>query len=167
MYITYDRQVDAVYIKLIPGKHRITTVNVDEDIALNLDEQDRLVGIEVLDASKRLDLQYLLPVEVYESSTSNSTSEGGSAKLSESTWSNLKRELEWRKEAVVPVKTRVQGRKNSVKEIHNDSVVLEREVSGNKVTVTRADIEVFNVQKLKSQRKSAITRALKELASSL
>ena len=167
MYITYDRQVDAVYIKLIPGKHQITTVNVDQDIALNLDDQDRLIGIEVLDASERLDLQYLLPVEAIESSSSKSTSEAGSAMLSESTWFNLKRELEWRKEAGVPVKTVVQGKKNWVKEIHNDEVVLEREDSGKKVVVTRSDIEEFNVQKLKSQRKSAITRALKELASSL
>jgi len=39
----------------------VITHNVDEDIALDFDAQERLVGIEVLDASKRLDLKHLLP----------------------------------------------------------------------------------------------------------
>ena len=60
MEITYDPKVDAVYIRLIPGKHQVVTSNVDEDIALDFDAQERLVAIEVLDASKRLDLKHLL-----------------------------------------------------------------------------------------------------------
>ena len=62
MEISYDPRVDAVYIKLISGKHQVITHNVDDDVALDFDAQERLVGIEVLDASKRLDLNYLLPV---------------------------------------------------------------------------------------------------------
>ena len=61
MKIYYDEKVDAIYIKLIPGKRQVTTRNVDDDIALNLDAKKRLVGIEVLDVSKRLDLKHLLP----------------------------------------------------------------------------------------------------------
>jgi uncharacterized protein YuzE len=61
MKIYYDDNVDAIYIKLVPGKRQVTTRVVDDDIALNLDAKKRLVGIEVLDASKRLDLKYLLP----------------------------------------------------------------------------------------------------------
>lgn len=37
------------------------THEVDHDIYLDFDARKRLVGIEVLDASKRLDLKYLLP----------------------------------------------------------------------------------------------------------
>ena len=60
MKIYYDEKVDAIYIKLIPGKRQVTARDVDDDIALNLDSKKRLVGIEVLDASKRLDLKHLL-----------------------------------------------------------------------------------------------------------
>ena len=60
MEISYDPKVDAIYIKLIRGKHQVITHNVDEDIALNLDVAGRMVGIEVLDASKRLDLDDVL-----------------------------------------------------------------------------------------------------------
>ena len=64
MNISYDVKVDALYIKLIPGDQRVQCRNVDDDIALNFDDLDRLVGIEVLDASKRLDLPSLFPIEV-------------------------------------------------------------------------------------------------------
>ncbi|MDA1347774.1 MAG: DUF2283 domain-containing protein [Chloroflexi bacterium] len=64
MNIAYDAEVDALYLKLSPGRHEVSTTSIDEDIALDFDELDRLVGIEVLDASKRVDLGYLLPAEV-------------------------------------------------------------------------------------------------------
>ncbi len=64
MKLSYDASVDALYIKLNEGIHQVETKHVDEDIALDFDEEDRLVGIEVLDASKRLDLGALLPIAV-------------------------------------------------------------------------------------------------------
>ena len=51
MNISYDVKVDALYIKFIPGRHQVQTRNIDSDIALDFDEADRLIGIEVLDAS--------------------------------------------------------------------------------------------------------------------
>ena len=60
--ITYDAQADAVYIYLTERIKEPETREVDDDIILDFDAQERLVGIEVLDASKRLDLNYLLPV---------------------------------------------------------------------------------------------------------
>ncbi|MBM3948570.1 MAG: DUF2283 domain-containing protein [SAR202 cluster bacterium] len=57
MKISYDAKVYALYIQLTPGKQRVQCRDVDEDISLDFDEQDRLVGIEVLDASRRLDLK--------------------------------------------------------------------------------------------------------------
>ncbi len=62
MKITYDPEVDALYIYLCRDVRLPETRQVDEDIYLDFDEEDRLVGIEVLDASKRLDLSALLPV---------------------------------------------------------------------------------------------------------
>ena len=64
MKISYDIRVDALYIKLVPGQHMVTTKTVDGDIALDFDESNRLAGIEILGASKRLDLHDLFPVEM-------------------------------------------------------------------------------------------------------
>ena len=46
--MSYDIRVDALYIKLVPGQHMVTTKTVDGDIALDFDESNRLAGIEML-----------------------------------------------------------------------------------------------------------------------
>lgn len=51
--ISYDREVDALYIRL--KETTVTTDRVEEGIALDYDASDRLAGIEILDAGKRLD----------------------------------------------------------------------------------------------------------------
>jgi len=51
--ITYDRDVDALYIRL--KETTVTTDRVEEGIALDYDAADSLAGIEILDARKRLD----------------------------------------------------------------------------------------------------------------
>ena len=53
MKISYDREVDALYIRL--KETSVTTDRVEEGIALDYDASDRLAGIEILDARKRLD----------------------------------------------------------------------------------------------------------------
>jgi uncharacterized protein YuzE len=54
MRISYDAEVDAVYIRLIDGKHECRTVRLNEQVALNIGPQERLVGIEILDAREVL-----------------------------------------------------------------------------------------------------------------
>ncbi len=50
--VSYDREVDALYIRL--KETTVTTDRVEEGIALDYDASDRLAGIEILDARKRL-----------------------------------------------------------------------------------------------------------------
>ena len=54
MKISYDREIDALYIRLIEGKHECRTVRLSEEIALNIGEGEKVVGIEVLDAKQTL-----------------------------------------------------------------------------------------------------------------
>jgi uncharacterized protein YuzE len=54
MRITYDKECDALYIRLVEGTHQCRTVRLSEEIALNLGEGEVLVGIEILDASEVL-----------------------------------------------------------------------------------------------------------------
>jgi len=51
MRITYDSQVDALYIRFI--ETTVTTEHVAEGVALDYDSDGRLAGIEILDAVKR------------------------------------------------------------------------------------------------------------------
>ena len=52
MKITYDREVDALYIQF--KETTVTTKHLAEGIAADYDAAGRLAGIEVLDAMKRL-----------------------------------------------------------------------------------------------------------------
>jgi len=54
MKITYDPEVDAVYIRLIEGECECRTVRLNEEIALNIGPGESLVGIEILDAREVL-----------------------------------------------------------------------------------------------------------------
>lgn len=59
MKITYDEQVDALYIQFSEGK--VQSVEVEAGIVLDYGEEGVLHGIEILDASKRThNLQTLL-----------------------------------------------------------------------------------------------------------
>jgi len=52
MRITYDREVDALYIRF--KETTVTTKHLAEGIAADYDAEGRLAGIEILDAMKRL-----------------------------------------------------------------------------------------------------------------
>ena len=54
MKISYDPEVDALYIRLIEGKHECRTVRLNEEVALNIGPGEKLVGIEILDAKEIL-----------------------------------------------------------------------------------------------------------------
>ncbi len=51
MRITYDREVDALYIRFI--ETTVTTKHVAEGIAVDYAADGRVAGIEVLDARRR------------------------------------------------------------------------------------------------------------------
>ena len=52
MKITYDREVDALYIRF--KEATLTTKHLAEGIAADYDAEGLLAGIEILDAMKRL-----------------------------------------------------------------------------------------------------------------
>ena len=52
MKITYDRDVDALYIRF--KDTTVTTKHLTEGIAADYDAEGRLAGIEILDATKSL-----------------------------------------------------------------------------------------------------------------
>ena len=54
MKISYDPEIDALYIRLIEGKHECRTLRLNDEIALNIGEGEKLVGIEILDAKEVL-----------------------------------------------------------------------------------------------------------------
>jgi len=63
MQILYNSKTDLLYIRLDDQGQPVINRRVSEDVVLDIGEGDRIVGIEVLYASRRVNLQQLLPVE--------------------------------------------------------------------------------------------------------
>ena len=69
MKIIYNDKTDLLYIRLDDRKQEVINRRAAEDIVLDIGEDDRIVGIEILDASKHLNLERLLPVRYEQSKT--------------------------------------------------------------------------------------------------
>lgn len=63
MKIYYDGKADLLYIRFDEEKHQIANKRVTEDIVLDIEENDKIIGIEILDASKHINLSKVLPIE--------------------------------------------------------------------------------------------------------
>lgn len=63
MKITYDKEADAIYIKLTNEKFSKTKI-IDRNTILNLDENGDVIGIELLFVSKRIPKNLLSNISV-------------------------------------------------------------------------------------------------------
>ncbi len=63
MNITYDDKSDLLYIRFDDKTQDVINKRVSEEIVLDMGENDRIVGIEIMDASRHLLLEKLLPVK--------------------------------------------------------------------------------------------------------
>ena len=62
MNVLYNDKTDLLYIRLDNTKQNVVNRRVSEDIVLDIGKKERIVGIEILDASKHVSLEDLLPV---------------------------------------------------------------------------------------------------------
>ena len=63
MQIHYNAKTDLLYLRLDDRKQNTLNRRVAEDVVLDIGDGDRIVGIEILDASQHLNLERLLPVD--------------------------------------------------------------------------------------------------------
>ena len=62
MQIIYSAKTDLLYLRLDGRKQDVVNRRVSEDIVLDIGADDKIVGIEVIDASKHVQLDQLLSV---------------------------------------------------------------------------------------------------------
>jgi len=147
MRITYDPEGDAAYFYISIKIDLPETRQVDSDINLDFDANDRLVGIEVLDASKRLDLDHLLPdLEII------GREEPG--------WIKLRVKLLRCKQEGTPLHTGTQKKINWVENLQTNAVWVRREESGHIVKITRDDLDNKDEEWHRSHQRLAIVKVL-------
>lgn len=54
MKISYDPEVDALYIRLLEGDYQCRTLRLTDEVSLNIGPGEELVGVEILDAKEVL-----------------------------------------------------------------------------------------------------------------
>ncbi len=62
MKIKYDTEVDALYIALKAETGPVTTVRINEDVAIDLGPSEEMVGIEILSASEHMEFVQKKPM---------------------------------------------------------------------------------------------------------
>ena len=63
MKITFDKEADAVYIELSNGKFA-SNKKIDENTIIDLDKDGKILGIELLNVSKRIPKDFLSNISV-------------------------------------------------------------------------------------------------------
>lgn len=59
MRVYYDKKVDALYIKL-SGKSPDGVIEISEGVNLDTTSKGQIIGIEILDASQKIDIKTIL-----------------------------------------------------------------------------------------------------------
>ncbi len=63
MKIEYSKDIDALYIKLREAKIE-DSIDIEEGVTIDLDEKGHIVGIEILDATEKLQLSDLVNITI-------------------------------------------------------------------------------------------------------
>ena len=63
MIIHYDSKTDLLYLRIEPSAQEVINKRVSDEIVLDIGENEQIIGIEIMDASKHINLEKLMPVE--------------------------------------------------------------------------------------------------------
>ena len=63
LQILYDSKTDLLYLRLDERIQSVPNKRLAEDIVLDMGKDDKIIGIEILDASKHLNLEKVLPLQ--------------------------------------------------------------------------------------------------------
>ena len=62
MKIEFDRRADLPYVRFDPRSQEVTNRRVSQDIVLDVGPGEKIIGIEIMNASRKVDLAQLQPV---------------------------------------------------------------------------------------------------------
>jgi uncharacterized protein YuzE len=63
MKVTYNDKTDLLYIRLDESRQDVINKRVSDDVVLDIGEGDKIIGIEILEASTHVDLSKILPIQ--------------------------------------------------------------------------------------------------------
>lgn len=64
MTINYDSKTDLLYLMIEPSNTgEVINKRVSDEIVLDIGKNDKIIGIEIMDASRHVNLGKLMPIE--------------------------------------------------------------------------------------------------------
>jgi uncharacterized protein YuzE len=63
MKVTYNNKIDLLCIRLDESRQDIINKRASDDVVLDIGESDKIIGIEILEASTHVDLSKILPIQ--------------------------------------------------------------------------------------------------------
>lgn len=63
MKIHYDSKTDLLYLRIESSEQEVVNKRVSDEIVLDIGENEKIIGIEIMDASKHINLEKLMPVK--------------------------------------------------------------------------------------------------------
>ena len=63
MTIHYDSATDLLYLRIEQEAQEVINKKVTEDIVLDMGKDNKIIGIEIMDASQHVNLAKLMPIE--------------------------------------------------------------------------------------------------------
>ena len=65
MKIEYDDKYDLLYLRFDDSEQEVVNQRINDNIVLDIGKNDKIVGIEILDAKDVLNLSNILPINFY------------------------------------------------------------------------------------------------------
>lgn len=63
MTIHYDSKTDLLYLRIESSEQEVVNKRVSDEIVLDIGENEKIIGIEIMEASKNINLDKLMPIE--------------------------------------------------------------------------------------------------------
>lgn len=63
MTIHYDSKTDLLYLRIEPESKEVINKRVSDYMVLDIGKDEKIIGIEIMDASKNINLEKLMPIE--------------------------------------------------------------------------------------------------------
>lgn len=151
MKVEYEPDYDIAYIYIAGELKYVGTHSLDFDIHLDLDHDGRLLGIEILDATRRLDLERPFMVTIDDKFPQG--------------WPKLREELCRRMDVGLPVITQPKRAKNWIKDVGEDYVVLQKDQPphGRTRKIRATDLESCDLDRHRRSGNLRVIEALRQL----
>lgn len=63
MTIHYDSKTDLLYLRIESSTQEVINKRISDEMVLDIGENEKIIGIEITDASKHINLEKLMPIE--------------------------------------------------------------------------------------------------------